>query len=280
MQGRQQRPGCLLVLCISNPQPTQSQSHSPARPPAPTLPSAPDAPTADSPAACGRVEAGLELIYGATPVVQHNLGLLLDQAAELAGAEEEPSAAAAVRCAAAGPACLLPARLLAFAAAAVETRGSLLCSCSSQKPKRPGSSSPWLLVLLLFLPVLPVLLPVLPVLPAGQPAGHDRQAGDCTGGGQPVRRHIHDAACGQQGPASRWAARPARQGERSPECGGKGNACFDPPAGIKSTPCRRPPPLLTLPPADSRYRRCGAGVGGAGGDSGVGLWQPDGGSRG
>ena len=44
------------------------------------------------------MEAGLELIYGATPAVQHNLGLLLEQAAEMAGAEEEPSAAAAVRC--------------------------------------------------------------------------------------------------------------------------------------------------------------------------------------
>ena len=48
-------------------------------------------------AACGRLEAGLELIYGATPAIQHNLELVLDQAAEMAGAKEEPSAAAAVR---------------------------------------------------------------------------------------------------------------------------------------------------------------------------------------
>lgn len=50
-----------------------------------------------SSAACGRLEAGLKLIYDAAPVLQHNLGRMVEQAQAAAAAEGGLDEQAAVR---------------------------------------------------------------------------------------------------------------------------------------------------------------------------------------
>lgn len=92
----------LRVAWLAQPQAARHQSQAAGagvrvapHPPAAVTCCAPHpGPLRPMPAACGQLEEGIRLIYDATPVLQHNLGLMLRQAQQLAG-QRQPGGGAA-----------------------------------------------------------------------------------------------------------------------------------------------------------------------------------------